>query len=248
MKHLPSRKFLRRHGRFELKYLLTYDQACRIRERLSHFTVLDDYARARGYYVNNSLYYDTPTFIEYAEYVNGERRRRKIRLRRYDLSCSSVNFEIKHKLNRVIWKDRERIDMRRAVRLIQNPWDFIDEADMGSIAQQIIPRNYEPKATVVYQRMPLTDIVSGGVRITFDYNIRCGFAEMFDRPLTINDLRVLPPGFEILEIKFQSTVPHWCQKAIKDFRLSPVTYSKYAQAIERLYNKNSITTGPDRHG
>lgn len=248
MNHLPNQEFLRRHSRFELKYLLTYDQACRIRERFSHFTILDNYARNLGYYVNSSLYYDTPTFIEYAEYINGERRRRKIRLRRYDLSSSKVNLEIKHKLNRRIWKDRERTDIHRAVRLIQNPWDFIEEPDMGSIAQQLIPRNYEPKATVVYQRMPLTDIVTGGIRITFDYNIRCGLPEMFDRRLHIDDLRVLPPGFEILELKFQASVPNWCQKVLKDFRLSPVTYSKYAQAIERLYNKSSITTGADRHG
>jgi len=234
--------FLNRYGRFELKYVITTAQGKSIRERLGHFMSLDTFASQHGFYINRSLYFDTPDLKEYMEYVDGEKRRRKVRLRRYLLEDNKVNIELKQKLDRIIWKDKVKLDLEKAVNLITSPWDWVENENtqLAEIAQQIVRYDYQPKATVTYQRIPYHDVIDGRVRITFDYNIRCGEAEMFLREVTPDDLRVLPPGFEVLELKFTRFCPNWVRNIIDDFSLSPTTYSKYAKSIDRLKFKSFI--------
>lgn len=234
--------FLNRYGRFEIKYLVTTEQGKRIRERLYHFMRIDPFANELGYYVNRSLYYDTPDLKEYAEYIDGEKRRRKVRLRRYLLDNDKVNVELKQKLNKIIWKDKVSLDIKTASELLATPTLWVDNENetVGSIARQIARYSYEPKVTIVYQRIPFLDLINGKVRITFDYNIRCGEEEMFYREVSPDDMRVLPPGYEVLELKFTRTCPNWCRKIIDDFSLSPTTYSKYANSMDRMYFKTLL--------
>ena len=234
--------FLNRHGRFEIKYVVTTEQGKRIRERLFHFMHIDPFARDLGYYVNRSLYFDTPDLKEYIEYIDGEKRRRKVRLRRYLLDNDTVNLELKQKLNKIIWKDKVSLDIQAATNILTTPTEWVDHGNktIESIARQIARYSYDPKITIVYQRIPFLDLINGKTRITFDYNIRCGDPEMFYREVSPNDMRVLPPGYEVLELKFTRTCPNWCRKIIDDFSLSPSTYSKYANSMDRMYFKSLL--------
>lgn len=241
-------QFLRRSGRFELKFVVPTHVAHRVRERLSHFMQLDGNAGERGFYFNRSLYFDSPAFTEYADYINGERRRRKVRLRRYGLDSEVMNFELKHKLNKIVWKDKIPCSYEDAIDLCARAWNWVEHATLGPTAAQLLPRTYEPKLTVVYQRIPLADIVSGGLRVTFDSNIRCGPPEMFLRDVHSSDLRVLAPGFEVIEAKFRNSIPNWFRKIISDFQLSARVYSKYALSVDRLYDREKIVEDIARHG
>jgi VTC domain-containing protein len=233
-------EFLNKNGRFELKYLIDGDTCNLILERLSHFMKLDSNVNEKGYYINRSLYYDTPSFKEYHEYINGEKRRRKYRLRKYSIETNLVNFEVKQKVNKIIWKDKIKVAQDKAANFFINPWSYADDPEFGSLAHQLARKRYEPKCTVVYQRIALSDILNRGVRITFDYNLKTGKPEMFDREIQPNDLRVLPPGVFVMEVKFNRRIPNWCRNIISDFQLSYTTYSKYVQCVERLYNKATL--------
>ena len=40
------------------------------------------------------------------------------------------------------------------------------------------------------------------------------------------------PGYDILEVKFDNTMPPWFQKIIQSFQLNNVSVSKFALGIE----------------
>jgi len=232
--------YLRRSGRFELKYLINREQCNSILDRLRYFMRLDANCEKRGSYVNRSLYFDTIGFKEFHEYINGEKRRRKFRLRKYSVDSPIVNLEIKHKLNKIVWKDKVRVDQGVAFDLFSNPWKYADSEEFSTCCYQIAKRKYEPKCTVVYDRIALHGIIDDGVRVTFDHNLRTGGPDLFGRQVEGSDLRVLPPGILVMEVKFSNRIPRWCDKLISDFQLSYRTYSKYVECIQRIYGFDTI--------
>jgi len=74
---------IRRFNRFELKYLITLQQAEVFKKALRAFLVADEHGNNNGHYGLNSLYYDSPDFRCYWEKVDGIKFRRKLRIRRY---------------------------------------------------------------------------------------------------------------------------------------------------------------------
>lgn len=226
--------FLRRKGRFELKYLLSSQAANQMILRLNSYMKKDPFVQGENFYMNRSLYFDTADLKEYREYADGEKRRQKYRMRNYSLDSPWVNLEVKNKLNRTVWKDKFKGDKSFFMDLIDDPWSFSDNSDYKDLAFAFAKYRYQPTVAVIYQRVPLVDALGSDLRITFDYNVRGGRAELFDREPNDSDKRLLPSGEVILEIKFNSQMPKWCGKVLNEFQLSPTTFSKYATAVEKV--------------
>ena len=240
-KYINETEFLARHGRFELKFAVDRNTMSGLLARFRHFMRLDKNCNEKGFYINRSLYYDTAEFKDYHEYINGEKRRKKVRIRKYEINSQIVNLEIKHKLNKIIWKDKYKAPQTDTMRFVTSPdcWGkgtFNDER----LLHLLLRKSYEPKCTVSYQRVALSDVIGAGVRVTFDYNIRTGGPEAFDREITPNDLRVLAPIIAIMELKFNRYLPTWCERVISDFNLSYTTYSKYAESVDRIFGNKHI--------
>ena len=70
---------IRRFNRFELKYVITLQQAARFKAALRPYLLPDDHGD--GAYTLSSLYYDSPDLRCYWEKVDGVRFRRKRRTR-----------------------------------------------------------------------------------------------------------------------------------------------------------------------
>lgn len=228
-------------SRFEIKYHITLSDGIDFINSLNNFMRLDSNVNKNNRYTVRSLYYDTTFLNDYTDTLKGEMVRKKIRLRNYRSSENIVALEVKHKHSKVIAKDRIFIPIKDAVELINSPFD--EKFSMYDEFRYYFARNkYIPCISVIYERIPLVDLLGGDIRVTLDYNLRCGKSELFYREARVSDLRVLPPGEAILEVKFNKYMPVWLSRYLKQFNLVQTTYSKYARSMDRLYGETILIT------
>lgn len=81
-------KMIQNFNRFELKYILTMQQAKELKEQLKHYLVLDPYCYNSRDYVITSLYYDSLYFQCYWEKVDGIKFRKELRILFYETEDS----------------------------------------------------------------------------------------------------------------------------------------------------------------
>lgn len=85
-------------------------------------------------------------------------------------------------------------------------------------------------------------ILNQSLRVTLDKKVRGKIFptlnELYDDKLVITD-----PGYFILEVKFQKTLPFWMIEIIHSFNLMRTTYSKYCRTVYR-----HLGQFPDRPG
>ena len=225
--------------RFEFKFVLEKKIGIEIINNLSYFMKLDKNINQSGYYSIKSLYFDNLDYKDYFDVINGERTRKKIRIRRYNNNFKDVSFEIKHKDNKIISKDRFKTTIETAVLLTQKPWQF-SNSELSTIAFNFA-RNYTiPTVTTCYNRIPLVGMISKGVRVTLDFDFRAGKEDLFYRNANISDARVLPSHIAILEVKLDKFMPSWIKNILKKYELSSETYSKYTNSIEKVLGNRII--------
>ena len=71
------------HGRYEFKYSVTAEQRLKVLDAANEFLVADPHGEAATYPVS-SLYFDTAAREAYWSKLDGERYRKKFRLRYYE--------------------------------------------------------------------------------------------------------------------------------------------------------------------
>jgi SPX domain protein involved in polyphosphate accumulation len=233
---------IRRFNRFELKYLADRRLVERLREELPARLDPDPHG-LDGFYPIWSTYYDSPGLRFYWEKIDGEKFRRKLRIRHYGnpggLTLDApVWVEIKQRVNRVTQKRRVRLPYVEALRLCagEHPADLEprDEAVANEILDLAARNRLLPVAAVGYVREAwLGRAEDGGLRVTIDSRIRAR-----DRDL---DLRIdgegenrfiVPPHLSVVEVKVNERAPYWLTELIAREKVGLTRLSKYVQAIE----------------
>ena len=92
--------------RNELKYFISHPQAKLLTKRICHVLDKDPYSKKSGYFIR-SLYFDSHDDECLHEKMSGIMFRKKYRMRIYSSADEVVKFEIKHKYNNQIFKERE---------------------------------------------------------------------------------------------------------------------------------------------
>ena len=249
---------LHRIRRYELKYLVTEEQASAIREHVQGFCSLDSHSSPElGGYVVNNLYLDTPDLRFYWDVKFRRLTRVKTRLRYYGRRLKdSVWLELKYRQGSIIWKVRRRIAAEQ--------WPGVLEP---SVASTELPRfqdgsmsfedvasllGVEPVLHARYFREPWVSDIDDYGRVTIDrrltgrmangsYGLECEDRDLsyYDDPVTMGevDSRVL------LEIKVERMVPEWAIRLIRRFGLVQRGFSKYCYVIDRHRESEAF---PDR--
>ncbi len=228
-------------NRFEVKYAVDYRQGIEFINDLRFFMKLDPAVVSNPYLVS-SLYFDTADFQTYKEVISGHKKRYKLRLRRYSLDNDEGFFEIKHKYNRTIAKDRLKGRLHDFHKFIEQPIEKNLIKGMEKYWHFLTENRYSPTVTVNYQRIALLDLLGLGNRVTLDFDIRAGHQDLFYNGPTKDSLRVLPPGMAIIELKFHGKIAKWLQRLITKYKLSPTSYSKYVNSMDRVYYQKEIFT------
>lgn len=226
--------------RREIKYLTSPKTADAIRSYIHPYMIADQYTQrwpAGGYPVS-SLYLDSPDYELCRQTVKGEKNRFKLRVRSYsDDPESPVFFEIKRRVDQIIFKERAEVTRPAALRSLlggvpPGPGDtphpetavrfFARARDYGAV----------PLARVRYLREAFESRDDLPLRLTFDRRLE--YALTVDPDFSLNghgwtEARV--PGV-IFEVKFRGTYPAWVGEMVRRFFLEAQSIPKYVIAMD----------------
>jgi len=228
-------------NRFELKYLLSLQQAELFKAILQSYVIPDEHGQGNGRYTLSSLYYDSPDLRCYRENEHGLKFRRKLRIRRYEArevftDESPVFVEIKQRYDRVTQKRRTVLPYREALRLCndrQIPGNGLgDKALLDEIYVFLWQYDLRPASLVRYDRQAFTGTeYDPGLRVTFDTSLSFQACQLHlhEQP---SGLPMLPASAVVMEIKVNERIPYWLTNMIAAHNLQRVGVSKYCRSIE----------------
>ena len=232
-----SGEYVRTFNRFELKYLVDVHQCQDLLRRIEPFVVFDSNAGPGGTYKVASVYWDSPDLRCYWEKMDGEKYRRKVRLRTYGPQPTEGFLEIKQRYNLNVQKRRVRAPLDEleevTAQILAGTYpggrhDVYDEVFVLTRKQRL-----EPKMLVSYNRMALFDRRKSDLRITLDMNIRCRHLDLDLRSQRMRGSYALPPTMRILEVKFNEMMPRWLASHLNALGLQIQRLSKYCCGVER---------------
>lgn len=216
---------------YEVKFVLTPEQAQGVEEELRNIMMPDPHARAdsaHGGYSTTTVYCDTPQWDVYRRL--GSFSRRKFRLRRYG-NDDVIYLERKSKLGQMrVRKRRTKISLPEMQRFTQTPVDDLWEGDW--FQRRALTRSLSPVLAVMYDRVAYVgECADGPLRLTFDRDVR-GQA--------VTDWAVEPfsGGHSILadrvicELKFRGTMPAPFKAVVQSHQLTPGSASKYRLCLD----------------
>lgn len=240
---------IRKFNRFELKYLLTLQQAEQFKSALRAYLIPDDHGNDNGRYALTSLYYDSPDLRCYWEKEYGLRFRRKLRIRRYDTiepltEESPVFLEIKQRVDRVTQKRRAILRYGDALRLCNDrrlpDCAPEDQALIEEVYVFLWQYNLRPVSIVRYDRQAfIGSQYDLGLRVTFDtaLSFQSHHLHLHEQP---SSLPMLPSNQVVMEIKVNEHMPFWLTELIASHNLKTVRVSKYCRSIVAAQSMSSL--------
>ena len=231
---------IRRFNRFELKYVVDHRLVEAFRAELPSKLDRDPHG-VNGFYPIWSVYYDSRDLRFYWEKIDGEKFRRKLRIRAYGepeqlTDSTPVWVEIKQRVNRVTQKRRVRLPYAQAVALAAGTAPaVVDPADQAVVEEIVVmgaQNHLVPVSVVGYVREAyMGRDEDSGLRVTIDSRIR-GRDRDFDLRMPAENRFIVPPHLSVVEIKVNERVPYWLTELIARQNVGLVRLSKYVQSVE----------------
>lgn len=216
--------------RNEQKYICTAAELAELGIRLTGLMMPDPHAGTDGTYRVRSLYFDTYDDRLCRENEDGTSPREKWRIRSYNLDRSFVSLECKiHENDRVLKRICPISSGTADDILLRGKYPAIAAGNPPVLNRFLLLHQTQllhPASVVDYIRRPLL-LPEGNVRVTFDCALACtSFTEDYWKADA--SLRpVLPPGSELLEIKYDSFLPDFLYHAIQLRNMQRISFSKY---------------------
>lgn len=218
--------------RVEKKYLLTREQYEKLKITLKPYTVPDTYEISQ---ISN-IYFDTENYQLIRTSLEKPVFKEKLRLRCYGKVQENgpSYIEIKRKYKGIVYKRREGVELKRAVRYLYHPGNG-DALDKNSqIANEIeyfkhFYQGLKPAMYLYYDRTAWVGKRDLELRITFDKNIlwrteHLNLTEgVWGNPLFDKDLI-------LMEIKIPGAMPLWLPPILEKLEIYPTSFSKYGRA------------------
>ena len=217
--------------RYELKYILSPEQADFCRERIKGHMEIDEFGKTSI----SSLYYDTPDYRLIRASIEKPPFKEKIRLRSYGLATDSspVFLELKRKTAGIVYKRR----VSSTIPLVQRFFDGLgDICAGGQLNREIVYfrdyyKNLVPACLIIYDRTAYFE-PGGDLRLTIDEAPRYR-TEDLDLRISMEGTLLLPPGYSILEVKVQQAMPLWLTAILSEGKIYKASFSKYGTAYKQ---------------
>jgi hypothetical protein len=227
--------------RFEMKYLIDEIKAAGIVRYIRPFLPPDRYSKLQrnGMYPIVSLYIDSPDMQLCRESLTGQKNRFKLRIRSYtDEPEYPRFFEIKRRINQVIFKSRARVTDADVSILLAGgslpPQGYsTDEQALNQFRFYMNSIRAGPLVLIRYMRQAFEGAGEGRVRVTFDRELCYKVTEEPYVRLSGSGWQHhnFTMGYTILEIKFTGRYPPWLSRLVEDFELEVMPVSKFATSI-----------------
>jgi hypothetical protein len=202
----------------------------------------------------SSQYFDTPDLSAYWEKVDGERVRRKYRLRYYSVEgeggaeqAKGAFMEIKHRINNTVYKERVKLTDAGATAILANSEELKNLPEhlaegvaekhagtVGSVLRAAESAGFAAIEVISYLREAWIGTVDRRFRLTFDMHCQTLLPHDFKRVGDDVGRPILPRDRMIMEVKFDDAVPRWMRDIIVDRQLTLRRFSKYAAGVEAL--------------
>lgn len=236
--------------RFEFKYHLPAHLVPLIKEDLfSHRMKWDPYVsdNEKKSYTVTSLYFDNAAWSCYYDKEAGLEERAKLRFRIYKPRLSgndTIFLEIKQRHDAVTSKKRVVIPQEAyfkflETRRLSSMLPFIGEVSRNAFRDILAFGEFNclyPRILVQYLREPLIWEFNDRLRITFDHDIKMAGSNKLEAGSMLNVLR----RNVIMEVKYNSVLPHWFPKIIRKYELQREPYSKYGRSVESFQRYKSL--------
>ena len=229
--------------RGELKFLIDYRKYCKLLEYIRPYTEPDKFAGTNGTYLVSSVYYDTPGNRFYWEKIDGEKVRKKVRIRSYldSKTCKPLHtiLEVKKKDDRNVYKAKAEMDFSDAVTILNGPsteklhskkFSVKEKTAIDDVLYLRHKFGLQPKIMVAYERQAFYDSASHNTRLTFDLNVGYRTVDLRN-PDPQTSRYAIPPNLVVLEVKYKKFMPVWTMNMIRIFDLRLTTVSKYCEAM-----------------
>jgi hypothetical protein len=228
--------------RYELKYRIPESLAQQIKGYVTSFLGPDPYTKRwpDGQYSICSLYLDSSRFDLFRETEMDKCNRFKLRIRGYDDDPNSpIFFEIKRKLNGIIYKSRARAGKDQIPEILKGHFlpPQATEADKTTLKQFVHYTQCltaRPIALIRYKREAYEGETDTKVRVTFDRQL-CYLST--NKPvfkMNGEGWKRIPIDFVVLEIKFTGFFPAWLVDLTRMFNLNRQSMSKYGNTVKQL--------------
>ena len=239
MKKFQTKKDNEIFSRFEFKYIIKKNVSEAIQNEIKNFTKTDGYANNKSKYLVRSLYFDNNLFTNFHDKVDGIKKRYKFRIRTYedhDDFNTPLFLEMKGRNNLRTYKVRTKIN-KNDLNLFykQKNLPYLKHKYLNNkLIEQYIFDSYKkkiiPKVLIDYNRLPLINKNGLYFRLTFDSNIKaCSSNNIFN---STNSWKACISGNDILEVKFDFTIPPWFHRIIQSYQLKRISVSKFVLGME----------------
>ncbi|MBN2020091.1 MAG: polyphosphate polymerase domain-containing protein [Sedimentisphaerales bacterium] len=227
-------------NRYELKYFISESQAAAIKELIKPHIKLDKYCEIQpgGAYPLASVYLDSHDLRLCRESIEGHKNRFKLRIRRYSDDPSSPSFfEIKRRMDRVIIKNRVRVENHNVEEMLSRPFLLYKNVNGdGEMLRQfhlyMSSIGARPVVQIRYIREAYESVLDNRIRITFDRKLAFKIDNYGKLSLNGNGWNHYLTGCVILEIKFTEFFPPWLTHIVKCLELHQQSISKYARSVQ----------------
>lgn len=219
--------------RYELKYMLTFEQKERILRAMEPYMALDDYGRT----VIRNIYFDTDHYRLVRHSIEGLGYKEKLRIRSYDKAEpeSAVFVELKKKYQSIVYKRRVSLPEETAMK-----WALGERPcpEKTQISQEIdyFLAYYETLHPVVflsYEREAFYAKDQSDFRVTFDDTI-LGRREDLSLKTEAYGTLLLPENMTLMEVKCSNGIPMWLVHILSKERIYKTSFSKYGTAYETI--------------
>jgi hypothetical protein len=243
--------------RIEMKFTIPFSMVEPISEFASIYCSPDKYSIQSddGYYMVNSLYFDSPEFLFVRMRMARVQNRFNIRVRSYGNHPSMPYFlELKQKKGHIIRKYRAMLSDPDWFKVYTEPgFSSIIESDNpveirnSKLIERLI-HSYDATPTVLtqYNRKAWVSDVDEYGRVTFDMELKYApendynVAPIDDAMVSCDPETVFDPDCSVvLELKcYSAFVPLWMIDLIKCFDLQRRSFSKYLTGVREVLGLN----------
>lgn len=214
--------------RKELKYLINEFDKLYLANMFGTLLESDKHNGDHGYKVR-SLYFDSVFDGDYYAKINGEKIRKKIRLRIYGVEDKEVKLEVKRKFNTNQRKDTLIISKGDANELIKMNYGVLFKYnDPLAIEVYNIMKtgSYRPVVMIEYERLAYLNAIHN-TRLTLDFNIRKSETnfQLFD--ISPANIPIFEYPYTVLEVKESTYMFNWINELIAKCNCTQKSVSKY---------------------
>ncbi len=221
--------------RHEFKFYIDQKTYQILRQRFLIVARPDENSKSEDGYLISSLYFDDYRNSSLKDKIDGDRFRRKFRIRVYEHDPGLIKLESKAKLDSWTAKESTLLTLEEYQKILAEDVDFLilkDDPLCKELYSLMKTKLLKPKVIVEYEREAYV-VNEGNVRLTFDKQLRSSIngLDIFDPTVVYS--AALPQDLLVFEVKFDDFIPKHIRSLINGQSMQRYAISKYVICKKR---------------